>query len=367
MLSMDAIRQAAAFLDGRVRRTPLEYSAALSERTGRDVYLKLENWQVTGSFKARGALYGLHALIAEGHTHVATCSAGNHGKGLAWAGSELGAEITIFVPSTVDSSKEAAMRAFGANVEKSPFPGFDETEDWALRATAERGLPFLSAYDDERIMAANGGSIALEVWEQLGEADTRLAGEDRVDAAAEERRAASSAAGRAPTFLFPVGGGGHAAGFSFAMQMLCAEARFVAAQAAASPALALSLERGEAVTELDAAAETLAWGLEGGLGQRPFDVLWGRDGHGKGKRRRVHHVALVTEQAIRGAMRFMLAEHQMVVEGSAAVPIAACLAGDLGSAAPGAESGSTGASAPLVIFISGRNIDATTYLAAVDN
>lgn len=335
MLSMDAISQAAAFLDGRVRRTPLEYSAALSERAGRDVYLKLENWQVTGSFKARGALYGLHALREEGHGHVATCSAGNHGKGLAWAGSVLGVEVTIFVPSTVDSSKEAAMRALGANVEKSPFPGFDETEDWALRATGERGLPFLSAYDDERIMAANGGSVALEVWEQLG---------------------LINAARRAPTFLFPVGGGGHAAGFSFAMQMLCAEARFVAAQAAASPALALSLERGEAVTELDAAAETLAWGLEGGLGQRPFDVLWGRDGHGKGKRRRVHHVALVTEQAIRGAMRFMLAEHQMVVEGSAAVPVAACLAGDLGS---------TGASAPLVIFISGRNIDADTYLSAL--
>ncbi len=357
MLSMDAIRRAAAFLDGRVRRTPLERSAALSERAGRDVYLKLENWQVTGSFKARGALYGLHALMAEGHTHVATCSAGNHGKGLAWAGSELGAEITIFVPSTVDSSKESAMRALGAHVEKSPFPGFDETERWALRATAERGLPFLSAYDDERIMAANGGSVALEVWEQLGEAGILLAGVERVDAAAEP----------APTFLFPVGGGGHAAGFSFAMQALCPDARFVAAQAAASPALALSLEREEAVTELDAVAETLAWGLEGGLGQGPFDVLSHGVGHGNGERRRVHHVALVTEPAIRGAMRFMLEAHQMVVEGSAAVPIAALLAGDLGSASPGVESGSAGVSAPLVIFVSGRNIDAITYLGAVAN
>ncbi len=349
MLTMDTVRRAAVFLEGRVRRTPLEHSAALTAHVGRNVYLKLENWQVTGSFKARGALYGLHRLMEEGHTHVATCSAGNHGKGLAWAGRVLGAEVTIFVPSSVDRSKERAMRTLGAHVEKSAYPGYDETEAWALRAAAERGLPFLSAYDDERIMAANGGSVALEVWEQLGRRDP------------------------VATFLFPVGGGGHAAGFSFAMQALCPDARFVAAQAAASPALKLSLERGEAVTEL-AAAETLAWGLEGGLGQGPFELLWGRDGHrnghGNGNRRRVHHVALVTESAIRGAMRFMLDEHQMVIEGSAAVPVAACLAGDLGSTSPDAAPGSAPASAParapLVIFISGRNIDATTYLKAVE-
>jgi len=349
---MDAIRRATAFLDGRVRRTPLEYSAALSRRAGRDVYLKLENWQVTGSFKARGALYGLHCLMEEGHAHVATCSAGNHGKGLAWAARELGAEVTIFVPSSVDRSKHDAMRAMGARVEKSAYPGYDETEAWALRTAAERGLPFLSAYDDERIMAANGGSVALEVWGQI---------------------AAPPPQGAAPTFVFPVGGGGHAAGFVFAMETLCPGARFVAAQAAASPALKLSLARGEAVTEMDA-ADTLAWGLEGGLGARPFEVLRGQRGGSEpggsnlGSSDRIHHVALVTEPAIRRAMRFMLDEHQIVVEGSAAVPVAACLAGDVGPEA--SRSGSHGASArsslgPLVIFISGRNIDAETYLEAV--
>lgn len=314
MLSMDLIREAATWLEGRVRNTPVEASPGLSERLGVPVWLKLENWQLTGSFKLRGALYGLHRLMQEGHVRVATCSAGNHGKGLARAARMLGAEATIYVPASADKSKVAGMLADGATVERSPFDGFDDTEAWALEACAENGLPYLSAYDHEWIMAANGGSVAFELDSQLPAGSF--------------------------TCVMPVGGGGHAAGFTFAMQALRPDFRMVAAQAAASPALVRSLEAGEAVTRLEG-AETLAWGLEGGIGKSAFGVLQSR----------LDHVALVEEAAIRDAMRWMASEHQMMVEGSAAVAIAACLAGDIG----------LGVGDGVVVFVSGRNIDLDTF------
>ncbi len=320
MLSMEHIRDAAAFLEGRVHRTPVEASPGLSERLGVPVHLKLECGQLTGSFKIRGALYGLHRLMQEGHTQVATCSAGNHGRGLARAARLLGAEATIFVPSSVDPAKLAGMLADGATVETSPWPGFDRTEAWAMEVCREQGLPYLSAYDDVDIMAANGGSVALEVDTQLPAGPL--------------------------TCVMPVGGGGHAAGFVRAMQELRPGSRFVAAQAAASPALARSLAQGSAVTRLEGPA-TLAHGLEGGLGAKSFEIL--RDA--------IHHVALVEEDAIRGAVRWMAAEHQLMIEASAAVAVAACLAADVPVAA-----GTLDDSNPVVVFISGRNVALETFL-----
>lgn len=325
MLTMELICEAAAFLEGRVRRTPVEASQGLSERLGVPVYLKLENWQLTGSFKIRGALFGLHKLMAAGHTRVATCSAGNHGRGLARAARLLGAEATIFVPSSVDPSKLAGMLADGAKVETSPWPGFDRTEEWAMEVCRERGLPFLSAYDHVDIMAANGGSVALEVDTQLPAGPL--------------------------TCVMPVGGGGHSAGFAHTMQDLRPGSRMIAAQAAASPALAKSLEAGSAVTRLDGPG-TLAHGLEGGLGSTPFEIL----------RNAVHHVSLVDEDAIRNAMRWMAAEHQMMIEASAAVAVAACLAGDVPVAA-----GTLDDSNPVVVFISGRNVALETFLEIVNS
>ncbi|MEQ9105329.1 MAG: pyridoxal-phosphate dependent enzyme [Rhodothermales bacterium] len=321
---MEHIREAAAFLEGRVRRTPVEASPGLSERLGAPVYLKLENWQLTGSFKIRGALFGLHRLMLEGHTRIATCSAGNHGRGLARAAQMLGAEATIFVPASVDPAKLAGMQADGATVETSPWPGFDRTEAWAKEVCRERGLPFLSAYDHVDIMAANGGSVALEVDAQLPDGTL--------------------------TCVMPVGGGGHSAGFARAMQELRPGSQIVAAQAAASPALAQSLEAGSAVTRLDGPG-TLAHGLEGGLGAAPFEIL--RDA--------VHHVALIDEDAIRGAMRWMAAEHQMMIEASASVAVAACLAGDMPTVAA-----TRGGGKPVVVFISGRNVALETFLEIVD-
>ena len=308
MLDLNLIDEAAAFLRPLVRRTPLEPSPDLTERLGVPVSLKLECLQVTGSFKVRGALFALSKLPEDVRRRgVATCSAGNHGKGLAYAARRLGIPATIYVPASVDASKHRAMVKMGARVIRSAFPGYDETEAWALEAAARAGLPFVSAYDDDRIMAGNGGSVAVEVCEDAPEATT---------------------------FVLPVGGGGLAGGFAYYVKAHRPEARIVACQHEGSPALLRSLESGAAVMEMPA-VETLAAGLEGGLGARPFAVL----------RERVDHVALASEEAIRAGVRWMLDRHQYLIEPSSAVTVAACLAGDL----PAPEG-------PVVVVLSGRNV-----------
>ncbi|HEY1249894.1 MAG TPA: pyridoxal-phosphate dependent enzyme [Thermoanaerobaculia bacterium] len=311
-LDMAMIAEARRALEGRVRRTPIEESRALSEAAGVPVSLKLESQQLTGSFKIRGAFFRLLALSPEERrSGVVTCSAGNHGKAVAYVARELGVPATIYVPRSVDESKYRGIVALGADAVRSDFDGFDETETLAREAAARSGRPYVSAYDDERILAANGGTLAAEVLED---------------------------APGARTFLLPVGGAGLSGGFAYYAKERLPECRIVGCQLAASPALALSLEKGEAITRLPSVATT-AGGLEGGIGRTGFGVL----------KSRLDAVALLTEEDIFGAVRFMLAEHQTLIEPSSAVTVAAIL---------------TGRSGPLpsaaVAVISGRNVALST-------
>src|SRR5438105_7958727 len=261
MLSIDRIEEAPAFLAGRLGRTPVEESPGLSKAIGAPVWLKLEMLQVTGSFKVRGAFWKRsHLTEAERSAGIATCSAGNHGKGIAWASRLLGLTPTIYVPRSVDPAKHSAMVALRAEVIVSEFDGYDDTEAWAREQTAQSGKVFVSAFDDEDIMAGNGGTLALEV---LG--DVR----------------------DARGFLLPVGGGGLSAGFSFVVKERLTATTIVGCQLEASPGLKLSLDSGHAVTRLPA-IETAAGGLEGGVGEKPFEIL----------RTRIDRVALITEEEI---------------------------------------------------------------------
>jgi threonine dehydratase len=311
-LSLALIESAREFLAGRIRRTPLEESPGLSRILGVPVRLKLESAQLTGSFKIRGAFFRLSLLSEdERRAGIATCSAGNHGKAVAYAARSLGLVPTIFVPSSVDESKHRAMLDLGAEVVRSEFPGYDDTERWALGEAARAGKVWISAFDDEAIMAGNGGTLALEILED---------------------------APQARGFVLPVGGGGLSAGFAYAVKERIRAARIVGCNHELSPALALSLERGEAVTRLPAAS-TSAGGIEGGIGRKPFEVLWSR----------IDGVALVSEEEIFGAVRWMLGEHQQLIEPSAAAAIAACRTGKAGRF-----------DGPVVVVISGRNVSLDT-------
>lgn len=307
-LSLDLIDDARAFLEGRIRRTPVEASPGLSEALGVPVWLKLECLQVTGSFKVRGAFFALSRLAAP---VVATCSAGNHGKGVAHAARALGKEAHIYVPRTVDAAKYRAMKALGATVIRSEYDGYDDTEAWAREEAARAGLPFLSAFDDPAVMAGNGGTLAAEVLADVPDARA---------------------------FVVPVGGGGLAAGFARYVSAHRPGARLIACQHEGCPALSLSLARGAAVTRMPP-LDTLAGGLEGGLGVHTFAEL----------RDHVAHVALVSEQALCDAVRWMLDRHQYLIEPSAAVTVAACRTGAL----PPLEG-------PVVVVLSGRNVSLET-------
>ena len=299
---IDLIVEASEFLDGRVRRTPVEYSHGLSALLGAPVWLKLESLQLTGSFKIRGALFAISRL----QEAMITCSAGNHGKAVAYA--SRGA--IICVPRSVDRAKFDAMVAMGADVRVSEFDGYDETQDWALEMAAREKRYFLSPFDDDAVIAANGGTVAKEVLEDAPEART---------------------------FILPVGGGGLAAGFAVWAKDRLPDAKIVGCQHVLSPALKMSMDAGHAITRLPA-VETLAGGVEGGIGARTFPVLAPL----------VDQVALVSEAEILEGVRWMVAHHQYLIEPTAAVTIAACISGKIRCAGP------------AVVVISGRNVSAET-------
>lgn len=305
---MALVREARRALEGRIRRTPIEASPALSDAASAPVFLKLESLQLTGSFKIRGAYFVLSRLPAdERQRGVVTCSAGNHGKAVAFVARALGVPAEIHVPRDVDQAKYQAMLALGANVVRSDFEGYDDTEKLARAAAARSGRPFLTAFDDACILAANGGTLAAEVFEDCPEART---------------------------FLVPVGGGGLAGGFAYHAKLALADSRVIGCQHEGSPALALSLERGQAVVSLPP-FPTTAGGLEGGIGRIGFEVL----------RTRIDGVALVTEAEIFDAVRFMLERHQYLIEPSAAVTVAAILTGKAGRL-----------TSPTALVLSGRNV-----------
>lgn len=311
-LTLARISEAAAFLETRIRRTPMEHSRKLSEMLGVPTWLKLESLQITGSFKIRGAFFRLSRLSSdERKAGVVTCSAGNHGKACAHAARELGLRITIYVPKSVDEAKYRGMVAMGADVIVSELPGYDDTEELAKSESRKKGQTFVSAFDDFDVMAGNGGTLAIEIVEDLP---------------------------RVINFIVPLGGGGLGAGLAFYVKERVPGARVVACQHEQSPGLRLSLEQGRAVTRLPA-VETIAGGIEGGIGELTFGVL----------RERVDHIAHTNDREIATAMCWVLAEHQYLIEPTAAAVIAACLKERVGAL-----------SGPTVVILSGRNVSEAT-------
>ncbi len=305
------IEQAAHILQGKIRNTPIEFSPKLSKLFGQPVYLKLENLQLTGSFKVRGGVFYLSTLDAKERARgVAACSAGNHGLGVAYAGKQLGVPCTIFVPKSVDQAKYDKLIELGACVKKSEFSGYDDTLEWAVQEAKDFHIPLISAFDDEKIMAANGGTLAAEVLMQVPDA---------------------------VHFILPMGGGGLSAGFAWHVKEKNPHAITTICQLAGCPALQLSLQQNKPMTYMPS-TDTLAGGLEGGLGAACFEIL----------KTRVDEIAHIKEEELREALLWLLKNHQYLVEPSAAVALASCLYGR------------TQPKGPAVIILTGRNVSYST-------
>lgn len=299
---------AASFLRPRVRRTPLEKVNIRKDHPASPVFLKLESLQITGSFKLRGAWWKLSRLSEWDKLRgVGTCSAGNHGLALAYAGCRERIPTFVYLPRNVDPAKEAKIRACKAQVIPTPHEGFDAAEQWALEDAARRGLCYVSAFDDCDVIVGNGGTVMLEILEDVPELTT---------------------------LVVPVGGGGLAAGAVLAAEVLGKRVRLVACQLKSSPGLARSLAAGRAVTRLPA-VKTKAAGIEGGIGTLPFSIL----------QRHSPEVVLLSESELEGAVRWCLEELGYLIEVSAAAPLAALLGGKV-----------TLDRGPVAAVLTGRNL-----------
>ena len=285
-----------------VRETPLVPAPAL----GPLVWLKLENQQRTGSFKLRGACRKLDAMpAAERARGVVTASAGNHGAGVALAAQLLGIPVTVLCPRTVPAVKKANMERAGAIV-VAEAEHYDDAEARARKLAAERGVPFVSPFDDEDVIAGNGDGLAAEIVAQ------------RPDVA---------------QVVCPAGGGGLLSGL--ARSLAPRGVRVVGAQPEKNCAMFESLRLGRALTVYEG-EPTLAEGCEGAVAERTYAIV--RDAGAR--------VVTVTEAQIRAAVAFAYRALGQTIEASAAVPIAALRAG------------AVEATVPTVLVLTGGNIDA---------
>ncbi len=285
-----SIAAAAQRIQGHALRTPLELSAALSEASGAQAYVKLENLQRTGSFKIRGALNRLLTLDAqERAAGIVAASAGNHALGVAEAASLLGARATLIVPESGSPAKIAALRRYPAERVELLIEGadYDAAESLGIALARESKRRFVSAYNDPQIIAGQG-TIGLEILEDLPDVEA---------------------------VLVPVGGGGLITGIGLWAKTINPRIRVIGVQSTASPQMRAAFDAGHLV--IVAVLDSLADGLAGNIepGSPMYDLA----------RQYVDEIALVEEHEIAEAMVWYLEQHHLVVEGSGAVVLAALL------------------------------------------
>ena len=309
MIDIAAIDAARVRLRESVHVTPCAFSQTLSDLTGTRCFVKLENLQMTGSFKERGAANLLLQLTAaERARGVVAASAGNHGLAVAFHAARLGIPATIVMPVGAPLIKVTSARRYGAEVVLWGA-NYDEAYVRAREIESERNAVFVHPFDDGRVIVGQG-TLGLELLEQM----------ERMDA-----------------MIVPIGGGGLIAGTALAIKAHRPEVRVIGVQAEAQPAMRRSLDAGDRV-RVDA-APTIADGIAvRQVGALTLDLV----------RRHVDDVVTVGEEELANAILLLLEIEKTVVEGAGAAPLAALLNRPLGLA------GGT-----VVLVLSGGNIDVT--------
>lgn len=271
---------------GAIVRTPLYRSDRLSHPPDSTLHLKLENRQLTGAFKIRGAVNKLGRLKEAGYEGpVLAVSAGNHGLAVAVAARSLGWRATVVVPENAAVNKVAAILAAGAELIRHGA-SYDPAEQKARALARERQVPFISPYNDLDIVMGQA-TVGLEMLEES------------VDWNA---------------ILVPVGGGGLLAGMALAVEAMGRPGRteVIGVQPRNSPGMHDSLRAGRIVQVIE--EPTSADGLAGNIepGSVTFEII----------QRSVRRILLVDESEIRSAMIELHREEQLVAEPSGAVSVA---------------------------------------------
>lgn len=319
-------------------RTPLVPSPSLSERLGSPVYLKLENQQITGSFKLRGALSAVTALgETQRRRGVITVSTGNHGRAVAHACRLLGIRAVVCLSELVPENKREAIEALGAQL-LIKGRGQDEAQVEAERLMEREGLSFIPPFDHPEVIAGQG-TIGLEIVEQLSDLSS-VAGQ--ASSGAEQPDSVNGS--RKLRVLVPLSGGGLIAGIALALDALDPESTIVGVSSRNCCAMYRSLEAGEAVEVEE--LKSLADSLGGGIGrQNRYTLAMVRELVGE-------HV-LVDEEDLARAIVHAYASERQVLEGAGAAGIAALLSG----ATAGTGAIESDPNTDTVIVLSGGNID----------
>ena len=301
---------ASARISGLVRRTPLVRSVPLSELAGGDVYLKLENEQITGSFKLRGAVNSIAALPPDARERgVVVSSAGNHGLGIAYAARYFKIPATVFVPRTAPQVKRDGIAALGATLDTTQ-PHYDAAMAAALTFAEERGATFINPCFGAALIAGQG-TVALEILSELPDM---------------------------ASLVVNVGGGGLLAGCASLVRPLLPDARIIGAQSTHTAAMARSMAAGR-VVEIDD-EPTIADGLAGQIDEAGLEI----------GRHALDEIATVTEEQIAKTIAWLWRNHGARVEGAGAAATAAVLHHAIASLPT-----------PAAIIVSGGNIDATRF------
>ncbi len=317
-VSLQDIMQTAQRIAPVVRKTPLVFSEALSERAGFEIWLKLENLQTTGSFKLRGASNRILQLSSEEKARgIIAVSSGNHGRAVAYLARRLGVKARVVVCSLCPENKRQAMRDLGAEVIVYGDTQ-DEAQAHADQLIETRGYTWADPYDDLHVIAGQG-TIALEALTELPDADMIVA---------------------------PLSGGGLLSGIALATKSVSPAISVVGASMEIEPGMVRSLEAGKPV-HVDE-YPSLASCITGAIGMRnryTFPIV----------RDFMDRAVLVAEEALAPEMAIFAETEGMIVEGGSITSVIAALSSEVRDMAP----------KRAVVVISGRNVSLPTFHSAV--
>lgn len=306
--SLDSVRQAAQRIAPYAHRTPVLTCGTIDQFAGRSLFFKCENFQKVGAFKFRGACNAVLSLPEEdAQRGVVTHSSGNHAQAVALASRLRGIEAHIIMPRTAPMVKRRAVEGYGATVHPCD-PTLFSRESHTQEVVEKTGAVFVPPYDDPDIISGQG-TVTLELMEQVDDLDA---------------------------IITPIGGGGLAAGTCVSGKGLNPSLRIFAGEPKGADDAARSLAAGKLIPQT--APDTIADGLLTSMGEKTWAII----------RDNIEAVITVSDEEIIAAMRLVWERMKIIIEPSAAVPVAAVLT-DQFKSLTGIER--------LGVVLSGGNVD----------
>lgn len=291
MLTLQRIQAAADRMRTAIYESPLKHSKTLSALTGNETYLKLDNLQMTGSFKERGALNRILTMTDdERRRGVIAASAGNHGQAVAYHAASRGIPVQIWMPRYTPLNKLTATRGYGADVVLKG-ENYDEAYEGALERSEQTGATFLHAFDDKEVIAGQG-TLGLEILTQMPAPDA---------------------------IVVPVGGGGLIAGVGCAVKEQAPHIEIIGVQTSRLPSMQAALQEGGPVSL--PGKSTLADGIAVRKAGRITVPLVAKY---------ADRIVTVEEDEIAATILLLLEREKVLAEGAGAIALAAVLLGKTG-------------------------------------